>query len=93
MEEKKSLKEHLVSVAGMTEKEAESISKVSLEFVKARTPHVLHKDMESVFEGSTLGDSFRNRVSDLSDEIHDRTSSLANDLKEAINKTFGAGFD
>ena len=93
MEEQLSLKDHLTADAGLENDEAERISKVTLEFVKERIPQVLHKDIESVFEGSTLGDSFRNRVNDLSEEIHDRTNSLANDLKDAINKTFGAGFD
>lgn len=88
-----SLTEHLTHETGLKKEDAEKVSEVALEFVKERIPQVLHKDIESVFGGSTLGDSFRHRMNDLSDEIHDRTNSLANDLKEAINKTFGAGFD
>ncbi len=93
MEEQKNLKDTLVKEAGLSDDDASRISELSLSFVKERIPQVLHKDIESVFEGATLGTSFKNRMNDLSDEIHDRTNSLANDLKEAINKTFGAGFD
>jgi hypothetical protein len=93
MEQEKSLKDHLMNEEGLSDDDASRISELSLSFVKDRIPQVLHKDIESVFNGSTLGTSFKNRMNDLSDEIHDRTNSLANDLKEAINKTFGAGFD
>ncbi len=84
------LKEHLTTKLNLTEDEADQVVTETSNYLKSRLPGLLHRNIEDIFQGKSLESGIKERLNELGGEINKRTGSLANDLKEAMDKTFGS---
>jgi len=83
------LKDYLMEHSDLNEDQALLTIELTKKYLDDKLPSVMHKNLKSIFEGNTLEDSIKDRFSELGKDVHSKTDDLAQDLKDAINKTLG----
>ncbi len=79
--------------AGITEEQAAKAAQTVSEFLKSRTPHLLHEQLEVILNGGTLSDAFKKKFETLRDDVEDAARNLgkkaeefASDIKKKFQK-------
>jgi hypothetical protein len=85
MEELKNL---IKEKTGITDAQAGQAVEIMATYVKERVPGLIHGQLDKIFAGKHLEDSFRDQVNELGNEVKERTEGLAKDLKEAFDGAF-----
>lgn len=85
----------IVAETGLTPEQAEKAAKSVNSYIKTKTPHVFHDQLDVIMNGGTLSDGMRKRMNDLRDDIEDaaknigqKASELADDVGKKFNEMF-----
>ena len=83
------LNSYLVENSELSMKQADVVVNLTKMYIKERVPKILHSNIEEIFNGNSLQGSFKERINEMGDELQNHTDSLASDLKETLDRTFG----
>ena len=86
----------IVAETGLTPEQAEKAAISVSSYIKNKTPHVFHDQLDVIMNGGTLSDGVRKRLSDLRDDIEDAAKNFgqkATDLANDVGKKFGEVFN
>lgn len=79
--------------SGITEEQAAKAAQTVSDYLKARTPHLFHEQLDTLMNGGTLTDAFKKKMETLRDDIEDaarnigkKAEEFAEDLKKKFQK-------
>lgn len=79
--------------AGITEEQAQKAATVVSDFLKARTPHLMHEQLQVILDGGSWSDAFKKKFETLRDDVEDAARNLgkkaeefASDIKKKFQK-------
>ncbi len=79
--------------AGITEEQAMKAAQTVSDYLKARTPHLLHEQMDVILNGGTVSDAFKKKIETLREDVEDAARNLgkkaeefASDIKKKFQK-------
>jgi hypothetical protein len=86
----------IAAEAGITPEQAEKSARTVATYLKSKTPHVFHEQLDTLMNGGTISDGLKKKFNDLKDELEDaaknfgqRAEDLAGDVGKKINEVFG----
>jgi predicted thioredoxin/glutaredoxin len=68
--------------AGITEEQAVKAAQAVSDFLKARTPHLLHEQLDVILNGGTLSDAVKKKFEILRDDVEDAARNLGKKAEE-----------
>lgn len=68
--------------AGITDEQAAMAAQVVSDYLKARTPHLMHEQLEVILNGGTLSDAFKKKFETLRDDVEDAARNLGKKAEE-----------
>lgn len=81
--------------AGITADQARIAINTVAEAMKSKTPHVFHKQIDTLINGGTLSDGIKSKMEELRDDIEDAAKNLgkkaeefAGDVKKKVEDMF-----
>lgn len=79
--------------AGITEEQAAKAAQTVSDYLKARTPHLMHEQLEVILNGGTLSDAFKKKLETLREDVEDaarnfgkKAEEFASDIKKKFQK-------
>lgn len=85
----KELIEKVSAEAGVTPEQAQKAIESVSAYMKNKTPHVFHEQLDVIINGGTLSDAMKKKMSDLKDDISDAARNIGQKAEELINDVFG----
>ncbi|MEP7263810.1 MAG: hypothetical protein ABI772_04905 [Bacteroidota bacterium] len=92
----KELIEKVSTEAGITPEQAQKAVESVAAYLKNKTPHVFHEQLDVIINGGTLSDGMKKKMNDLKDDFSDaarnfgqKAEELASDMGKKINEVFG----
>jgi hypothetical protein len=91
----KEVVDKVAAETGITPEQARKAVETVSAYIKTKTPHVFHDQLDVILNGGTLSDGMKKRMSDLKDDIEDaaknfgqKAGELAEDVGKKINEMF-----
>lgn len=80
---------------GMTEQQARDAVKITVEKIKAKTPGILHSQIDKTLNGESMSDAIKSKFKELSDDADDafknfgtKAEEFAGDVKKKFDDIF-----
>lgn len=91
----KEIIEKVAAETGITPEQAQKAVETVSNYLKTKTPHVFHEQLDIMMNGGTLSDGVKKRMNDVKDDIEDaarnfgqKAGELAEDMGKKINEIF-----
>jgi hypothetical protein len=92
----KELIEKIAAEAGITAEQAQKAATSVSTYLKTKTPHVFHDQLDVIMNGGTMSDGMKKKMGDLKDDLEDaarnfgqKAEELATDVGKKITEVFG----
>ncbi|MBK7853864.1 MAG: hypothetical protein IPJ79_02240 [Bacteroidetes bacterium] len=80
---------------GITEQQAREAVNVTVDKIKAKTPGILHSQIDKILNGESMSDAIKSKFKELSDDADDafknfgtKAEEFAGDVKKKIDEVF-----